>query len=93
MSDDFCKLWQEAIGYELKYGEDKSHGNLLRTPINRLIEYQKYFYDTEFPLLTFGAAAAAAPASPFGAAAATAPASPFGAQPGGSPGLWGGPRR
>ena len=51
MSDDFCKLWQEAISYELKYGEDKSHGNLLRTPINRLIEYQKYFYDTEFPLL------------------------------------------
>lgn len=42
LSSDFKEMWDQAVIYEALHGQDKSNGNSLRVPINKLKEYREY---------------------------------------------------
>lgn len=44
LGEDFRYLIEEAKAFELEYGEDKGHGWLLKHPLQKLENYQIYFY-------------------------------------------------
>lgn len=44
LGEDFRYLREEAKAFESEYGEDKGHGWLLKHPLQKLENYQIYFY-------------------------------------------------